>query len=76
MPEAWRGAFLIVLPNRPCRWVDDPEASWFLVVSSAGVTILMRKPQAKRTGWIVTGGIGLTGLLIIQILRTLDTMWR
>ena len=47
-----------------------------LVVASAGVTMLMRKPQAKRTGWIVTGSIVLIGLLIIQILRTLDTMWR
>ena len=48
----------------------------FLVVVSLGVTMLMRKPQAKRTGWIVTGSLVLLALLVVQVLRTVDTMWR
>ena len=48
----------------------------FLVVASAGVTMLLRQPQARRTGWIVTGALVLIGLLVIQVLRTLDTRWR
>ena len=48
----------------------------FFVVASAGVTLLLRQPQARRTGWIVTAALMLIGLLVIQVLRTLDTMWR
>ena len=48
----------------------------FLVVASLGVTMLMRQPQARRTGWIVTGSLALLALLVVQILRTIDTMWR
>ena len=48
----------------------------FLVIASAGDTTLVRQPQARRTGWIVTGALVLVALLVIQVLRTLDTMWR
>ena len=48
----------------------------FLIVASAGVTMLLRQSQARRTGWIVTGALVLIGLLVIQVLRTLDTRWR
>lgn len=48
----------------------------FLVMASAGITLLLRQPQARRTGGIVTGALMLIGLLVIQILRTLDTIWR
>jgi hypothetical protein len=47
-----------------------------LVALSLGATLLMRKPHARRMGWMVTGAFVLTGLLIVQILRTLDTMLR
>lgn len=47
-----------------------------LVAISAGVTLLIRQPQARRTGWIVTGSLVMLGLFTIQLLRTLDTMWR
>jgi len=32
--------------------------------------------QARRTGWIVAGSLVLIALLVIQVLRTLDAMWR
>ena len=47
-----------------------------LVVPPARVTMLLRQSQARRTGWIITGSLVLIGLLVIQVLRTLDTIWR
>ena len=47
-----------------------------LIAASLAATMLLRQPQAKRRGWIVTGALVLLALLIVQILRTLDTLWR
>ncbi|HEX2554467.1 MAG TPA: hypothetical protein VHL98_12260 [Microvirga sp.] len=52
------------------------KALTLLVLASLAVTFFLRRPQARRTGWIVTGALVLLGLLAIQILRTLDTMLR
>ena len=52
------------------------KALILLVVVSLGVTLLLRRPQAKRMGWIVTGSLVALGLLAVQLLRTLDTLWR
>ena len=40
------------------------------------VSFLVRKPQAKLTGWIVVASLIALAILAIQILRTLDTLWR
>ena len=52
------------------------KAFILLVAISLGVTLFVRQPQARRTGWIVVGSLVLLGLLAIQLLRTLDTLWR
>jgi hypothetical protein len=52
------------------------KALILLVMISLGATLLMRRPQPRRTGWIITGSLVALGLLVIQILRTLDTMFR
>jgi hypothetical protein len=52
------------------------KAFILLVALSAGVTLLIRRPQARRTGWILTGSLALLGLLAVQLLRMLDTLWR
>ncbi len=52
------------------------KALILLAMISLGATLLMRRPQSRRTGWIVTGSLVALGLLVIQILRTLDTMFR
>ena len=52
------------------------KAFILLVAIARGVTLLIRQPQARRTGWIVVGSLVLLGLLAVQLLRTLDTLWR
>ncbi len=43
------------------------KALILLVMISLGATLLMRRPQSRRTGWIVTGSLVALGLLVIQI---------
>ncbi len=52
------------------------KAFILLVAIALGVTLFIRQPQARRTGWIVVGSLVLLGLLAVQLLRTLDTLWR
>jgi hypothetical protein len=52
------------------------KAFIILVLVSLGATMLLRQPQAKRIGWMVTGSLVVLALLAVQILRTLDTLWR
>jgi hypothetical protein len=40
------------------------------------VSLFLRPPRAKLTGWIAIAAIAAISLLIIQALRALDTMWR
>ncbi len=40
------------------------------------VSFFVRRPQAKLTGWIFVVALIALGVLAIQLLRTLDTLWR
>ena len=39
-------------------------------------SFLLRRPQAKLTGWIFVASLIAVGVLAVQVLRTLDTLWR
>jgi hypothetical protein len=39
-------------------------------------SFFLRRPQAKLTGWIVVASLIALGVLAVQVLRTLDTLWR
>ena len=49
----------------------------FMAVAAFAVALFTGgRRKALHAGWFVGGGLVLLVLLAIQILRTLDTMWR
>ena len=52
------------------------KAFILLVAISLGVTLLLRRPQAKRVGCIVTGSLVALGLLAVQLLRSIVSRLR